>query len=61
MSFFVKETTTKDRYGEDRMVRHVLVHRIVITAIIAVFLLITLLCSFAVIPSGYTGVRTTFG
>jgi len=61
MSFFVKETTTKDRYGEDRTVRHVLVHRIVITAIIAVFLLITLLCSFAVIPSGYTGVRTTFG
>ena len=61
MSFFHKEKKFTDRYGNERVERVVMPQRIVIAAITAVFLLIVLLSTFVVIPSGYTGVRTTCG
>lgn len=61
MSFFTKEKKFTDRYGNERVERVVMAQRIVITVIVAVFLLIVLLNTFIVIPSGYTGVRTTCG
>lgn len=57
MSFFY--TKSEDRYGDEHI--HLRFGRIVGTAILALFLLITILSSFTIIPSGYTGVRTTFG
>lgn len=60
MSFFF-ETEQYERYGETRTVTRPIIHRIVITAALTLFLVITLFNCFTVIPSGYTGVRTTFG
>lgn len=57
MSFFY--TKSEDRYGDKHI--HLQVGRIVGAVILALFLLITILSSFTIIPSGYTGVRTTFG
>lgn len=57
MSFFY--TKSEDRYGDKNI--HLRVGRIVVAVILALFLLITILSSFTIIPSGYTGVRTTFG
>lgn len=61
MSFFYKTEEKKDRYGNTCTNVHVRVGRIVATAILALFLIITIFSSFTIIPSGYTGVRTTFG
>lgn len=57
MSFFY--TKSEDRYGYEHI--HLRIGRIVGAVILALFLLITILSSFTIIPSGYTGVRTTFG
>lgn len=57
MSFFY--TKSEDIYGDERI--HLRIGRIVGAGILALFLLITILSSFTIIPSGYTGVRTTFG
>ena len=57
MSFFY--TKSEDRYGGEHI--HLRIGRIVGAVILALFLLITILSSFTIIPSGYTGVRTTFG
>lgn len=57
MSFFY--TKSEDRCGDERI--HLRNGRIVGAVILALFLLITILSSFTIIPSGYTGVRTTFG
>lgn len=57
MSFFY--TKSEDRYGGEHI--HLRIGRIVGAAVLALFLLITILSSFTIIPSGYTGVRTTFG
>lgn len=57
MSFFY--TKSEGRYGDKHI--HLRVGRIVGAVILALFLLITILSSFTIIPSGYTGVRTTFG
>lgn len=54
--FYTKQT---DRYGDEYTKVHV--GRIIAAAIVAVLLLTTILSSFTIIPSGYTGVRTTFG
>ncbi len=61
MSFFYSIEETKDRWGEKDTKVRVHVGRIVATAIIAFALFICILGSFAIIPSGNTGVRTTFG
>lgn len=58
MSFFTIKKTSQYN-GVERTVPNV--KRIVIAAVIAVFLLITVLNCFTIIPTGYTGVRTTFG
>ena len=60
MNFFFR-TKQYERYGETQTVKELIVHRLVFAAIIAVILIITLLNCFTIIPSGYTGVRTTFG
>lgn len=63
MSFFYsKEKEEKtDRYGDTYAQFRFYYGRIIGAAILALFLLITILNSFTIIPSGYTGVRTTFG
>lgn len=55
MSFYC---THEDKYGNEHTRR---LSKRVSVFVFALFLLITVLNSFAVIPSGYTGVRTTFG
>lgn len=61
MSFFYSVEEEKDRWGDTVTRTHIHVGRIVVAAVLALFLLITVLSSFTIIPSGYTGVRTTFG
>lgn len=60
MSFFTQTVTTEDYYGKHTKTV-VRVPRIVICAVLALFLLITFFSSYTIIDSGYTGVRTTFG
>jgi regulator of protease activity HflC (stomatin/prohibitin superfamily) len=57
MSFFT--TKTLDYNGREHNSPNI--KRIVITAVVALFLLVTVLNSFSIIPTGYTGVKTTFG
>ena len=61
MSFFTKTEERIDRYGEKYTTTTVIKHRVVLTVILAVFLLVTLLSSTVIIPSGFTGVSTKFG
>lgn len=61
MGFFTKEVEYETYNGSKVKKKEILTHRIVLMAILCVFLLVTLLNCFVVIPSGYTGVRTTFG
>ena len=61
MSFFTKEVTTTNRYGETTTEIEPRVGRIV-TCVIALFLIIILaLSSVTVIKAGHTGVVSTFG
>ena len=57
MSFFYEILNDGTAYRR----KELRVKRLILTITAALFVLITLLCSFAIIPSGYTGVRTTFG
>ena len=57
MSFFYEILNDGTPYRRKKL----RVKRLILTIAAALFMLITLLCSFAIIPSGYTGVRTTFG
>lgn len=57
MSYFYTKST--NQWGEESIKFNTV--RIVLAAVLALFLLITILNSFVIIPSGYTGVRTTFG
>ena len=57
MSFFYEILNDGTAYRR----KELRVKRLILTTTAALFVLITLLCSFAIIPSGYTGVRTTFG
>lgn len=57
MSFFYEILNDGTPYRRKKL----RVKRLILTIAAALFILITLLCSFAIIPSGYTGVRTTFG
>lgn len=61
MKFFTENRNTTDRWGNTQEITVVRWGRVVACAIVALFIIITLLNSFTVIPSGYTGVRTTFG
>lgn len=61
MSFFTKTEERIDRFGDKYTKKTVIKHRAVLTAILALFLLITLLSSTVIIPSGFTGVSTKFG
>ena len=61
MNFFTKTEERIDRFGDKYTKKTVIKHRVVLTAILALFLLITLLSSTVIIPSGFTGVSTQFG
>ncbi|MBR1526936.1 MAG: hypothetical protein IJ640_09820 [Prevotella sp.] len=61
MSFFYTTEEKTDRYGHTYTNTRVHVGRIVVASVLVLFLLVTVLSSFTIIPSGYTGVRTTFG
>lgn len=61
MSLFYSKEEKTDRYGDTHVIFRFHYGRIVGAAVIALFLLITILSSFTIIPSGFTGVRTTFG
>lgn len=61
MSFFYIKETRTDRYGDDHTEGKLRIVRIVVCSILALFIAITAFGSFTIIPSGYTGVRTTFG
>lgn len=59
-NFFIKTDEKTNRYGTET-VNTIRVGRVVICAIVGLFLIITLFNSFTIVPTGYTGVRTTFG
>lgn len=60
-NFFIKTEEQKDRYGNIKTVKTVRKGRVILCVIVALFLTITLFKSFTIVPTGYTGVRTTFG
>lgn len=60
-NFFIKIEEQTDRWGNSKTVKTIRKGRVILCAIIALFLIITLLNSFTIVPTGYTGVRTTFG
>lgn len=60
-NLFYKEKTYTDRYGNEHTETMPNVKNIVIVSALAIFLFLTLIMSFVIIPTGYTGVRTTFG
>ncbi len=60
MSFFTKNINI-DKNGERIVRKKARPGRIVVACIIAVFVILTLCLSFTVIPTGFSGVRTTFG
>lgn len=57
MSWFIETKT--DRYGNPE--KSLRVPRLVTSLVVFLFVIITLCNCFSIIPSGYTGVRTTFG
>jgi regulator of protease activity HflC (stomatin/prohibitin superfamily) len=59
--FFIKMEETTDRWGNSKTVKTVRKGRVALCIIVALFLVITLFNSFTIVPTGYTGVRTTFG
>lgn len=60
-NFFIKTEELTDKWGNSRTVKTVRKERVALCAILVLFLLITVLSSFTIVPTGYTGVRTTFG
>ena len=59
--FFIKMEEETDRWGNSKTVKTVRKGRVALCTIAALFLVITLFNSFTIVPTGYTGVRTTFG
>ena len=60
-NFLTKTETYTDRYGDTHEETIILKHRIIILVVAAIFILSTISGCFAIVPTGYTGVRTTFG
>ena len=61
MNFFVKEIKKVDRYGTERIVREIRKGRIAAVVILSLFLIITIFSSIKIVPTGFTGIRQTFG
>lgn len=59
--FLTNTETYTDRYGDTYEEVVLLKHRLVILVIAAIFILSTIGSCFAIVPTGHTGVRTTFG
>lgn len=59
--FFYNEVKTTDNLGRTDTNYKIKIPRIVICFFLLVFLLAALTSTFVVIPTGYTGVKTTFG
>ena len=60
-NFFIKMEEETDRWGNSKTVKTIRKGRVVLCAILVLLLAITLFKSFTIVPTGYTGVRTTFG
>lgn len=60
MSFF-KTTKTIRRYGEEQEVSTLRTGRVIGASILGFLLVLTFFLCWTIIPTGYTGVRTTFG
>ena len=60
-NFFTKTEEVSDRYGSTKTVTSVRSGRVFLCVVAALLLLITIFSSYTIIPTGYTGVRTTFG
>lgn len=60
MGFFVKETTY-ERYGRQEVDREPRIGRIIVCGVAALLVIITLLSCITSVPTGYTGILTTFG
>lgn len=61
MGFFMEKTFKIDRYGDKTEVVTYKKARIVTCAIVAVVAFVMVLSCFITIPTGYTGILTTFG
>ena len=61
MNFFVKEIKKVDRYGTERIVKEIRKGRIAAVVILSLFLIITIFSSIKIVPTGFTGIRQTFG
>ena len=61
MKNFFTKTEEKRRYGETYTETVIRWPRVMLCAVLALFLVITFFNSYTIIPTGYTGVRTTFG
>ena len=60
-SFFIKKEEVSDGHWETRTVTKLRIGRVIACFVLVLFVLITILSSFTIVPTGYTGVRTTFG
>lgn len=60
-NFFIKTETWTDRYGDTHESHEPIMHRIVAAVAVLLVLLIMLTSCFGSVPTGHTGVVTTFG
>ena len=60
-NFLTTTRTYKDSWGDEHEETVILKHRIIILVIAVTFILSTISGCFAIVPTGHTGVRTTFG
>lgn len=60
-NFFIKKEEVSDGYRGTRTVTQLRIGRVIACSVLVLFVLITILSSFTIVPTGYTGVRTTFG
>lgn len=61
MGFFTKVESYTDRWGDKRERTTLRIGRVILIAILSIILLFMVLSSIAKIPTGHTGVITTFG
>lgn len=60
-NFFIKTEEVNDGYRGTRTVTKVRGGRVALCVIAAILLIITIFNSYTIVPTGFTGVRTTFG
>lgn len=60
-NFFIKQIKTEDISGRECVENKLRVGRVVVTSIILLIIIVCLIGSFRIIPTGYTGIRITGG